>query len=241
MNSQMTAAQAAQQGNRNADGTYGFGTHSEAEVRLFDTHRGGTFFNPTPPSTAKACVEFWSNVDAPDDAIDRFSRALKVQQAQELNEALTAALESRRIVWATANPMPQRPKDIDAWNAEYAQVHRENLDELSNLSDEELLPGAAHKFDLQQLARVAQMVEFGPSARRFPEEHEALMETNIELYNGPVTVRDAWNRHGLGELQHHLEYRDSSLEVLAELRGVQAEVRAGAWQAEAIRADANGW
>lgn len=241
MNTSMTAAQSAQQGNRNPDGTYGFGTHSEPEVRLFDTHRGGTFFHPTPPSSARVCVDFWSSVDAPDDAIDRFARSIKVAQAQQVSDAMTARLATWGQAWVAANPQPSRQKDIDSWTAAYQIEHSIQLDRLQRMSDEELVPGIAHKFDMSQLARIAQMVVYGPDSRRFPDEHQMLMETRVELFSGELTVREAWNRHDLGAHQAQLEYRDSATDIVAGLREVQEQIIDNTLETTILRKEQTGW
>lgn len=224
MSTQLSQAQAAQQSNRNTDGNYAHGSHAEPEVRLFDTHRGGTFYHPTPPSTAKACIEFWSSVDAPDEAVSRFARGLQQQHAQRLSKAIEAEIEARRVLWETSNPMPKKAKDIEKWKSAYADVYSRDMEEVASWNDEELVPGAPHRFDHQQLARVAQMVTYGPNGHREREEFQKLIHTQVEFYDGPMTVKEAWQKHDLGSLQHLLEYRDGTESIVSGLRGVTKKV-----------------
>lgn len=232
MSTQLSQAQTAQQSNRNADGTYAHGTHAEPAVRLFDTHRGGTFYHPTPPSTAKACIEFWSSVDAPDEAVSRFASGLQQQHAQRLSKAIEAEIEARRVLWETSNPMPKKAKDIEKWKGAYAEVYSRDMKEVAGWSDEELVPGLPHRFDHQQLARVAQMVTYGPNGQRQQEEFQKLIHTHVEFYDGPMTVREAWQKHNLGALQHLLEYRDGTEDLAGRLDGVKDAVRKSAESTE---------
>lgn len=210
-------------------------------IGLFDTNGGGTFFFPTPPSTARACIDFWTKVAVPDLALSRFANALFEAQAADVTAAQDALLQERRVEWANANPQPKRGKEVEAWNQAYAEFHKNTEDSLSQLADDELLPGAAHHFDVSQLARVAQMVEYGPDPEIFPAESQALLETAVVLFRSTTTVQQAWERHKLWEIRHNLDHQDESLVTIAELKLVQAEVRAATRQVEAIRADSNGW
>lgn len=126
------------------------------------------------------------------------------------------------------NPKPKQQKDIDAWNARYALIYQQNLDEVSAWSDEVLVPGTPHRFDHQQLARVAQMVMYGPGSRRNPTEYQALLETQVEFYDGPMTIRQAVQQYDLGNLQHLLEYRDGTEDLAGRLDGVKDAVRQSA-------------
>jgi hypothetical protein len=171
-------------------GRYDFVYHPESPVKLFDRN-DGTYLHPSPSATAEHCITFWSNVEVPDEIIDRSVDAYYNDRVQEVEDDMNAAMAAWTDDWASRNPESSKMtvKSAEERNQKFRAEHEAYR--LSILPDiEAKRPAALGSYDSRQLVRSYQMALNRPNPDKFPEESEKVLNHEIQLFDETLTVRD---------------------------------------------------
>lgn len=204
----------------------------ETSVRLFDRD-GGTYFNPAPSKTAKHCIEFWGNVQIPDEIIDQVKVAHHRDRVKHVDEIMENWMGQWREEWPEKNPKPSRKKDVADWEQRYRDEHETyRLHVLPQAETERA--GQLGRYSAPQVIRAWKMVQHIPDGVRWPEERQAVLDHEVELYEGNLTVGQIYSKFRLDRISdatdriYHADESDRLLEALQQvdrrLAGVHQEI-----------------
>lgn len=175
--------------------------HSESPVKLFD-RTDGSFFKPSPSSTAEHCISFWSNVSIPDEIIRQVEDTYYARRQAEVEEGLTQRLGDWQQSWLQENPKPRFK--VDEWEARFASDRDAFAAQArQSLTDER--PMKLGLYDSRQLVRAAQMLYHAPDSKRFYDEHIAVRDHEIELFNETLTVEQIQDKYKLFQIHYAME------------------------------------
>lgn len=213
--------------------------HAEANIRLFD-RTDGSFLNPAPSATAEHCIDFWANVEIPDEIIDQVSVAYQKMRSEEIEKDMEHAMAQWRTHWEDQNPVPKRKLEEyqERFKAEYEQ-HRLAI-----------LPGVVAKrperlgqYDVPQLIRATKMMIARPVAARFPGEGDQVLEEPVELFDETLTVLEIDRKYNLYDIRHVMRkiYRNDNDALLEALESQREELSGIREQLVHQRSDFNGY
>lgn len=175
--------------------------HAESPVKLFDRN-DGSFYKPSPSSTAEHCINFWSTVQIPDEAINQLETTYHQTRLAEVEAGVAQRVADWKQSWLQENPKPRFK--VDEWEAKFqadqAAVRAQAIEELSNER-----PMKLGIYDSRQLVRAAQMLYHIPDPHRFAEENIKVRDHEIELYNETLTVEEIQNKYRLYRLHYAME------------------------------------
>lgn len=167
--------------------------HAESPVKLFD-RTDGSFFKPSPSSTADHCITFWSNVTIPDEIIRQVEVTYMERRKAEVEAGVSQRVDDWKQGWLQENPKPRLR--VDEWEARFREEHaaaaaqaRESL-----TAERPMLLGL---YDSRQLVRAAQMLYHAPNSSRFFDEHIKVRDHEIELFNETLTVEQIEDKYKL--------------------------------------------
>lgn len=177
-------------------GRYDFAYHPESPVKLFDRN-DGSYLHPSPSATAEHCITFWSNVEIPDEIISQSVSAYYSDRELEVEDDMNAAMASWTDDWAADNPEGKKtPKSTEERNIKYRAEHE--VYRLSILPEVEAKrPLLMGEYDARQLIRAYQMVVNRPSADKFPEESEKVLNHEMQLFDETAAIRDIYLKYQL--------------------------------------------
>jgi hypothetical protein len=199
--------------------------HGEAPVRLFN-RSDGSFLKPSPSSTAEHCIQFWSNVTIPDEVIEQAEQTYDHVRGEEIATEMDAETDAWSERYVANNPRPRREgRDLDRWEAQYAvdrDAFRDSIEEVITSRR----PRYLGSYDARQIVRAAQMYHHRPHSLRFPEESRKVLDYQVELFDGVMSVDEIERVYEMDKIHFCLEeiIKDDSLErqiveKLAELSG----------------------
>lgn len=189
--------------------------HAEAPVRLFN-RSDGSFLKPSPSSTAEHCINFWSNVNIPDEIIEQAEKTYAAVRAEEIATDLEAASNRWAASYLAENPQPRREgKDMDKWteryNTELVAYQDEITEGITNSR-----PRYLGSYDARQIVRAAQMYHHRPHSLKFPQESDRVLDYQVELFDGVMTVEEIERVYQMDKIHFCLEevQRDDRLQQL---------------------------
>jgi hypothetical protein len=208
-----------------ADGQFAANNRAEAPIKLFD-RTDGSFLNPAPSATADHCIEFWSNVEIPDEIIDQVAAAYLKFRSEEIDSDMAQAMAQWRAEWEEQNPIPKNrhlPEYQQRFKDEYEQYR---------LS---VLPGVVAKrperlgqYDTRQLIRATKMGWHRPNAKRFPDEEQKVLNEPIELFDETLTVLEIHKKYSLWDIRTSMGigrvFRNDNEALLAALESQREEL-----------------
>lgn len=172
--------------------------HSEAPIRLFD-RTDGSFLNPAPSATAEHCIQFWSNVEIPDEIIDQVVSEYGRTRSEEIDADMEAAMGQWRAGWESQNPVPK-----DKHLAEYQQRFKDEYEQYR----QSILPGVLARrperlgqYDTRQLVRATKMLIHRPHPDKFPGEDQKVLNEPIELFDETLTVLEIERKYRLSQVR----------------------------------------
>ena len=208
--------------------------HAESPVKLFN-RSDGSFLKPSPSSTAAHCIDFWSNVSIPDEVIEQAEQTYAAVRADENAEDRRVAIETGSAKYAADNPRPRRDgREADRWDAQYAvdlAEYRASIEDSITNSR----PRYLGSYDARQVVRAAQMFYHRPHSLKFAEESERVLNYQVELFDGVMTVEEIERVYQMHKIHYCLEeiQKDDHLqrlmvdrltEVSGGIRGVHQEI-----------------
>lgn len=208
--------------------------HAEAPVRLFN-RSDGSFLKPSPSSTAEHCIDFWSHVAIPDEIIEQAERTFSATRAEEIAADMDAATNNWSERYEASNPRPKREgREAERWDAQYEadrQAYRDSIEEGITNSR----PRFLGSYDARQIVRAAQMYYHRPHSVKFPEESDKVLDYQIELFDGVMSVEEIERVYQMHKIHYCLEeiQKDDHLqrlmvdrltEVSGGIRGVHLEL-----------------
>jgi hypothetical protein len=177
--------------------------HAEAPIKLFD-RTDGSFLRPAPSATAEHCIQFWSNVEIPDEIITQVESEYNKTVVAEINEDMDSAMGQWRERWVTANPAPRGGRQLEEHQARYKADFEEYRTSI--------LPGVESRrpkwlgeYDSRQLIRAAQMRIHRPHGGRFPQECQRVLDEPIELFDEVLTVQQVEEKYRLSQMRYAME------------------------------------
>ena len=199
-------------------GQFAATTHAEAPIKLFDRN-DGSFLKPAPSATAEHCIEFWANVEIPDEIITQVEVEYAKWRSAEIDTDMEQAMSKWSERWSEQNPAPK--KDVDAYSARWRAEHEQYR--------QSILPGVVAKrperlgqYDSRQLIRAAQMLIHRPHNARFPGEGDKVLAEPIELFDETLTVLEIDQKYSLYDIRHAMS-RIFKSDAEALLRAVQSQ------------------
>lgn len=221
-------------------GEYTSRVHAEPEVRLsavklFDADNG-TYTNPAPSKTADHCIEFWSNVEVPDKVIQQMFKAFGEQWAKDNDQAEEELKTEFRSQWEESNPRPNKPRHVQEWEAQRELVLEESFAPLNGVFLR--TPRRLKAFDGGQLVRAARMWQCAPHPDKFPEEHEKVMEHEVELFDETLTVRQIEDKYFLQQILPAFDHVEPDMDperMLFYLRDIASTLNAEHAQSQRAR------
>jgi hypothetical protein len=208
--------------------------HAESPVKLFN-RSDGSFLKPSPSSTAAHCIDFWSNVSIPDEVIEQAERTYASVRAEEIAADLKTATDAWTATYMANKPRPARAgREADRWDAQYAS----DLDEYAASIEDDITtsrPRYLGSYDARQIVRAAQMFYHRPHSVKFPEESQRVLNYQVELFDGVMTVEEIEHVYQMHKIHFCLEeiQKDDHLqrlmvdrltEVSGGIRGVHQEL-----------------
>ena len=177
-----------------------------ALVRLFD-RMDGTYYHPAPSATAEHCINFWANVEIPDEIITQVENAYYSDRQQEIDEDMEETMRAWTAEWVKANPDPgawagkDRVEEYNQrWRGEH-EVHR-----LKVLPEVEARrPIHLGNYDAPQIIRAAQMGSHCPDTEKFPGEIDKVMLHPVELFDGEMLVHEIHKKYAIDRVAPYIE------------------------------------
>lgn len=185
MTNQPAIGSAAEQP-RKDDGTYTYATKGEPNVEALSlsvyNRPDASFLFPSPSSTAEYCIRFWSTTNIPDGVFKQFfSRRTGSRKT----------LEGDQDFLETIRDLTEH--SLENWLDENSDATEEETDtrrsQLSAETFDRFAGKAMHPSDVPVIARAAMMFHNAPS-EDFLEEREAVMDFEVTLVNGRMTVAE---------------------------------------------------
>lgn len=182
-------------------GQFAAAAHAESPVKLFDRN-DGSFFKPSPSSTAEHCLNFWSNITIPDEIISQAESVYHERRNTEVESGVTQRVADWQTNWLDENPKPRFK--VEAWEAQFTKDHAafaaQAREELTNER-----PMWLGTYDSRQLVRAAQMLYHAPHPDRFPDENIKVRDHEIELFTETLTVEQIQAKYKLYQMHHAME------------------------------------
>lgn len=198
--------------------------HAEANIKLFD-RTDGSFLNPAPSATAEHCIQFWSNVDIPDEIIDQVVTEYAKDRSAEIDEDMKQVMAQWTTHWQDQNPAPKR--NIEEYNERYRLEHENHrLSILQSVTDKR--PEQLGQYDTRQLIRATKMLIHRPHPDRFPGEETTVLDEPVELWDGTLSVRQIEQKYRLTRVRYAMEkiFKSDSEALLAAME-TQSETLSG--------------
>ncbi|WP_422759063.1 hypothetical protein [Paenarthrobacter sp. C1] len=204
-------------------GQFAANKHSEAPIRLFD-RTDGSFLNPAPSATAEHCIQFWSNVEIPDEIIDQVNDAYAKFRSDEIDRDMEAEMAQWRAVWEGQNPVPKEKHLAEyqqRFKSEYEQHRLAILPRVTVKRPERL-----GEYDTRQLIRAAKMLAHRPNSQRFPGEGDKVLNEPVELFDETLTVLEIDKKYSLWDIRYSMEkiFRNENDALLAALENQREEL-----------------
>lgn len=176
--------------------------HTEATIRLFD-RTDGTFLNPAPSATAEHCIQFWSNVQIPDEIIEQVIVAYATDRSKEIDKEMEQAMAQWRARWEAENPVPKQRHLEQYQNRFKAEYEEYRLSILPGVIAER--PERLGEYDVPQLIRAAKMIRRRPNPDRFPGEENKVLDEPVELFNETLTVMEIETKYRLSRIKASMD------------------------------------
>lgn len=220
-------------------GRYDFVYHPESPVKLFDRN-DGTYLHPSPSATAEHCITFWSNVEVPDEVIDRSVDAYYEDRAGEVNDDMNLAMAAWTDDWASKNPEGKKTaKSTEERNLKFRVEHEAHRRSILPEAEAKR-PAAMGSYDARQLVRSFQMALNRPNPEKFPEESEKVLNHEIQLFDETLTVRDIQIKYQLHRIGNTIEGKVKPDEGQAVLDAIgRTNVLLAGINQEIVRQDIN--
>jgi hypothetical protein len=170
----------------------------EASIKLFD-RTDGSFLNPGPSATADHCVQFWSNVEIPDEIIDQVVEAYAKFRSGEIDQEMEQEMGKWRANWEQQNPVPKDkhlPEYQQRFKDEYEQYRQSILPRVVGKRPERL-----GQYDTRQLVRATKMLIHRPHPDKFPGEDQKVLNETIELFDETLTVLEIERKYRLSQVR----------------------------------------
>lgn len=177
--------------------------HTEASIKLFD-RTDGSFLRPAPSATAEHCIQFWSNVEIPDEIIAQVEDEYTKKVVSEIHADMERAMTQWREQWVKDNPAPRNGRQLEEHQARY-EVEFEDYRTSILPGVEARRPKWLGEYDSRQLIRAAQMLLHRPHGARFPEESDRVLNEPIELFDEVLTVRQVEEKYRLSQIHYAME------------------------------------
>lgn len=175
-------------------------------VKLFD-RTGGTYYHPAPSATAEHCLNFWANVEIPDEIITQVEDAYYNDRQQEIDEDMEETMRSWTAEWVKTNPEPGKwaaPDVVEAYNQRWRDEHE--VHRLKVLPEVEARrPIHLGSYDAPQIIRAAQMGLHSPDTQKFPGEFDKVMMHPVELFDGELPVHEIHKKYALQRITPYIE------------------------------------
>lgn len=210
-----------------------------APIRLFD-RTDGSFFNPAPSATAEHCIQFWSNVEIPDEIIDQVVEAYEKARSDEIDRDMEQLMAGWCAHWVEQNPAPKR--SVEEYQERFKREHEAHR--------QSVLPGVEAKrperlgqYDTRQLIRATKMLIHRPNPDRFPGEDQKVLMEPVELFDETLTVWQIHEKYNLCDIRHSMEriFRNENEALLAALENQSEQLSGIHEQLVHQRSDANGY
>lgn len=201
-------------------GQFAANNHAEAPIKLFD-RTDGSFLKPAPSATAEHCIEFWSNVEIPDEIITQVETEYMKVRSAEIDSDMEDAMGQWRSRWEAENPVPK-----DRYLAEYQERFKQEYEQHRRAilpSVEAKRPPALGEYDSRQLIRATQMLIHRPVARRFPGEGDKVLLEPIELFDETLAVYDIEQKYRLSAVRYAMSKVFQSESEMALLRAIEGQ------------------
>ena len=203
-------------------------------VKLFDRY-DGTYFHPAPSATAEHCINFWANVEIPDEIITQVEDAYYRDRQQEIIDDMEDTMRDWAIEWMKTNPAPGKREGsnaTEAYNQRFRDEHEAHRIRILP-QVEAKRPIALGSYDSTQIIRAAQMGMHRPDPNKFPGEIAKVMMQPIELFDGHSVVHEIHKKYDVPRFAPYIQALvedDSASEMLEALETTNELLRA--WQYE---------
>lgn len=198
--------------------------HAESAIKLFDRN-DGSFLKPAPSATAEHCINFWSNVEIPDEIITQVEDEYRKVRAKEIDSDMETAMAEWRAKWEQENPPPAKDKQLSEYQERFRREYEEYRQAILP-SVEAKRPPALGEYDSRQLIRAARMLAHRPNSRRFPGEGDKVLLEPIELFDETLNVYEIEQKYNLRAIGYAMEkiFRNEEEAVLAALEGAREQL-----------------
>lgn len=193
------------------------------KVPLFD-RVDGSFFNPSPSSTAEHCISFWNTVAIPDAIIYQVMATYYEKRKSEVESGVAQRVAEWKANWLQENPQPRFK--VDQWEAkfqvEHATIKARAVEDLTNER-----PMKLGSYDSRQLVRAAQMFYHLPNPNRSPKENIKVRDHGIELYDETLTVEQIEDKYKLHRIHYSMEttFVDTTMtQILQAIKDVNSNL-----------------
>ena len=177
-----------------------------APVRLFD-RMDATYYHPAPSATAEHCINFWANVEIPDEIVTQVENAYYNDRQQEIDEDMEETMRTWTAEWVKANPEPGAwagKYKVEEYNQRWRDEHE--IHRLKVLSEVEARrPLMLGSYDSTQIIRASQMAAHHPDPNKFPDEMPKVMMHPIELFDGELAVHEIEKKYRLARVARYIE------------------------------------
>lgn len=197
--------------------------HAESPVKLFDRN-DGSFYKPSPSSTAEHCINFWSTVQIPDEVINQLESVYYQTRLADVKSGVEQRVADWKQSWLQENPKPRFK--VEEWEARFqsdlASFKAQATEDLTNER-----PMKLGIYDSRQLVRAAQMLYHIPGPNKFPEENIKVRDHEVELYNETLTVEQIQDKYRLYRLHYAMErvFEDNTeKEILQGIRDLNSNM-----------------
>ena len=203
-------------------------------VKLFDRN-DGTYLHPSPSATAEHCINFWANIEIPDDIIAQVESAYYNDRQQEIVDDMEDAMRDWTHDWMKTNPEPPvkaGPAATEQYNQRFRKEHEEYRQQIIP-EVEGRRPIALGSYDSKQIIRAAQMGMRAPDKNKFPDEVAKVMLHPIELFDGEMAVHEIHKEYKLSRISPYIMemVKDDNEAKMLEAIGTTNELLS-AWQYE---------
>lgn len=174
-------------------------------VKLFD-RTDGTYYHPAPSATAEHCINFWANVEIPDEIITQVENAYYNDRQLEIDEDMEETMRAWTVEWMESNPEPGKwasKFDTENYNQRWRDEHEvHRLKVLPGV--EARRPLALGSYDSTQIIRASQMAAHHPDPNKFPDEVPKVLMHPIELFDGEMAVHEIEKKYRLARIAPYI-------------------------------------
>lgn len=115
--------------------------------------------------------------------------AHRLDHEKHVDEIMDHWMGSWRDKWPEKNPKPARKKEVEAWEQRYRQEHEAyRLQVLPQA--EERRASQLNVYDAPQVIWAWKMFHNSPNNARWPEASKKVMNHQVEIFDGPMTVQE---------------------------------------------------